>query len=82
MDKKEYKRRMEVLGDQSLQRLQRELKSCNIPVMIVFEGFGGAGKGTQINHLIEPIFPGLHCVFYSGRDAGGAVSSIPVEILE
>ena len=25
--------------------------------MIVFEGFGGAGKGTQINHLIEPMDP-------------------------
>lgn len=56
MDKKEYKRRMEVLGSK-LARLQRELKSCNIPVMIVFEGFGGAGKGTQINHLIEPMDP-------------------------
>ena len=56
MDKKEYKKRMEVLGPK-LARLQRELKSCNIPVMIVFEGFGGAGKGTQINHLIEPMDP-------------------------
>lgn len=56
MDKKEYKKCMEVLGPK-LARLQRELKSCNIPVMIVFEGFGGAGKGTQINHLIEPMDP-------------------------
>ena len=56
MDKKEYKKLMEVLGPK-LARLQRELKSCNIPVMIVFEGFGGAGKGTQINHLIEPMDP-------------------------
>ena len=56
MDKKEYKKRMEVLGPKHA-RLQRELKSCNIPVMIVFEGFGGAGKGTQINHLIEPMDP-------------------------
>ena len=51
-----WKKRMEVLGPK-LARLQRELKSCNIPVMIVFEGFGGAGKGTQINHLIEPMDP-------------------------
>lgn len=56
MDKKEYKKRMEVLKPK-LARLQRELKSCNVPVMIVFEGFGGAGKGTQINHLIEPMDP-------------------------
>ena len=56
MDKKEYKKRMELL-EPKLARLQRELKSCNVPVMIVFEGFGGAGKGTQINHLIEPMDP-------------------------
>ena len=56
MDKKEYKKRMEAL-EPKLARLQRELKSCNVPVMIVFEGFGGAGKGTQINHLIEPMDP-------------------------
>lgn len=56
MDKKEYKKRMEVL-EPKLARLQRELKSCKVPVMIVFEGFGGAGKGTQINHLIEPMDP-------------------------
>lgn len=56
MDKKEYKKRMKVL-EPKLARLQRELKSCNVPVMIVFEGFGGAGKGTQINHLIEPMDP-------------------------
>ena len=35
MDKKEYKKRMEVL-EPKLARLQRELKSCNVPVMIVF----------------------------------------------
>ena len=56
MDKKEYKKRMEVL-EPKLARLQRELKSCNVPVIIVFEGFGGAGKGTQINHLIESMDP-------------------------
>lgn len=67
MDKKEYKKRMEVL-EPKLARLQRELKSCNVPVMIVFEGFGGAGKGTQINHLIEPMEPQrFHCVFYSAE---------------
>lgn len=56
MDKKEYKKRMEVL-EPRLAGLQRGLKSCNVSVIIVFEGFGGAGKGTQINHLIEPMDP-------------------------
>ncbi len=56
MDKKEYRKRMDEL-EAKLSRLQRELKSCNVPVMIVFEGFGGAGKGTQINHLIQAMDP-------------------------
>lgn len=37
--------------------LQRECKSAGIPVMIVFEGVGAAGKGTQINRLIQALDP-------------------------
>ena len=38
-----------------LAQLQRELKNMGVPVMIVFEGFGAAGKGTQINRLIQAL---------------------------
>lgn len=56
MDKKTYKERMEEL-EPRMALLQRELKSKGVPVMIVFEGFGAAGKGTQINRLIQTLDP-------------------------
>ncbi|MGN0252178.1 MAG: phosphate--AMP phosphotransferase [Oliverpabstia sp.] len=60
MDKKAYKERMEEMMPQ-LSRLQRECKELGIPVMIVFEGFGAAGKGVQISKLISSLDPrGFH----------------------
>lgn len=56
MDKKEYKKRMAEL-EPKLSLLQRRLREKGTPIMIVFEGFGGAGKGTQINNLIQPMDP-------------------------
>lgn len=41
--------------------LQRECKERGIPVMIVFEGYGSAGKGAQISELIQALDPrGFH----------------------
>ena len=54
--KKEFKERMEEL-EPRLALLQRELKSKNVPVIIVFEGFDASGKGTQINRLIQTLDP-------------------------
>lgn len=56
LDKKESKKQMDMLGAR-LGELQRECKSLGIPVIIVFEGFGAAGKGTLINCLIRPMDP-------------------------
>ena len=56
LDKQEYKERMAQL-EPKIARLQRELKSKGVPIMIVFEGFGAAGKGTQINRLIQTFDP-------------------------
>lgn len=56
MPKDEYKERMEKMMPE-LSALQRECRALGIPVMIVFEGFGAAGKGVQINHLIEAMDP-------------------------
>ena len=44
MSKEEYKEKMPLL-ESRLGELQRQCKSLGIPVMIVFEGFGAAGKG-------------------------------------
>lgn len=56
MDKETYK---QVIGEQGekLGLLQRQLKEANIPVMVVFEGMGASGKGTQINRLIQALDP-------------------------
>ncbi|MCC8151794.1 MAG: phosphate--AMP phosphotransferase [Lachnospiraceae bacterium] len=56
MTKEDYKKRMEVL-ESELSRLQRECKAAKIPVIIVFEGFGAAGKGYQISRLIHALDP-------------------------
>ncbi|MCI6429436.1 MAG: phosphate--AMP phosphotransferase [Lachnospiraceae bacterium] len=56
MEKEEYKTRMENMMPR-LSRLQRECKELGIPVMIVFEGFGAAGKGVQISKLISALDP-------------------------
>ena len=53
MKRKEFNTVMEEL-DAKLARLQRAAKERGIPVIIVVEGFGAAGKGTLINRLIEP----------------------------
>lgn len=60
IDKKDAKELFEQLGVK-LSRLQRECKEAGIPVMMVFEGIGAAGKGVQINRLIQYLDPrGFH----------------------
>ena len=56
MDKKKQK---EIYEKESarLAVLQRACKAAGMPVMIVFEGLGASGKGTQINRLIQAMDP-------------------------
>lgn len=56
IDKKSYKKMIEPLGV-SLGRLQREVRKLGIPLVVVFEGWDAAGKGTLINELILPMDP-------------------------
>src|SRR5258706_9776037 len=44
-------------ADLKLAALQRQVKALGIPVVIVFEGWSAAGKGTLINELILPLDP-------------------------
>lgn len=41
----------------TLSELQRSAKTLGVPVMIVFEGWDAAGKGTLINELLLPLDP-------------------------
>ncbi|MCD7981649.1 MAG: phosphate--AMP phosphotransferase [Clostridiales bacterium] len=56
MSKEDYHERMEVL-EPELSRLQRECRANHIPIIVVFEGFGAAGKGYQISRLIRALDP-------------------------
>lgn len=56
MGKQEAKELLNAL-DVELSRLQREARALNIPAMVIFEGWGAAGKGTLINRLIQPLDP-------------------------
>ena len=56
VDKNTFKQVMETESGR-LAVLQRECKAAGIPVMIVFEGMGAAGKGVQINRLIQALDP-------------------------
>lgn len=56
LNKKEFQKTIEQL-DMKLADLQRQCKRVGLPVMVIFEGFGAAGKGTLINRLIENLDP-------------------------
>ena len=56
LKKDEAKSMIESL-ERELAVLQREAEALNIPVMIIFEGWGASGKGTLINRLIHPLDP-------------------------
>lgn len=64
--KKEFRTELEK-NSERLALLQRECREAGIPVMILFEGFGAAGKGTQINRLIQPMDPRGFVVHAGGK---------------
>lgn len=66
MKPKEAKRQLEEAGAK-LGWLQRECKKEGIPTIIVFEGMGAAGKGVQINRLIQPLDPRGFAVYTSNH---------------
>ncbi|PIE32430.1 phosphate--AMP phosphotransferase [candidate division KSB3 bacterium] len=56
IEKDEYKAILPEL-ELRLGELQREARALQIPVMVVFEGWDAAGKGTLINRLIQTFDP-------------------------
>jgi polyphosphate:AMP phosphotransferase len=64
--KAEYKR-LKAEADLKLAALQRQSKALGIPIVVVFEGWSAAGKGTLINEMILPLDPRGFSV-YSTRD--------------
>ncbi len=56
LGKKEYNQAMERL-DLRLGELQRALREAAIPVLLVFEGWDAAGKGSTIGRLVQALDP-------------------------
>jgi AMP-polyphosphate phosphotransferase len=56
IDKAAYKARMAELADR-LYRVQQGAWSAGVPVIILFEGWDAAGKGSAIQKLVDPIDP-------------------------
>jgi polyphosphate:AMP phosphotransferase len=56
LSRDEYSRKLKLIWSE-LGFLQREIKEKAIPVLILFEGWEAAGKGTAINSLILPLDP-------------------------
>lgn len=65
--KEEYKEALKRVSAK-LGQLQRECKAAGIPVILVFEGMGAAGKGTQINRLIQALDPRGFSVYASNKN--------------
>ncbi|MFW6264720.1 MAG: polyphosphate:AMP phosphotransferase [Bacillota bacterium] len=56
ISKEEYKKQISDFRKKA-GKLQRQARELNIPIIILFEGWDAAGKGTLINKLIHPLDP-------------------------
>lgn len=56
-EKKEVYKQGQTEKSAELGILQRKLKKAGVPVILLFEGMDAAGKGTQINRLIQALDP-------------------------
>ena len=57
---------------QRLTAQQQEIRNAKLPVIVLVEGWGAAGKGTLINDLISEVDPRFCSVFCSDRELRGA----------
>ena len=68
--KKSLLRKIDEKGEE-LAYLQRKSRELGIPVLVVVEGLSAAGKGTIINHMIQPLDPRgfkVTCIASPNRD--------------
>ena len=65
LDKKEYRALKDALRER-LGQLQRQAKDSDVPVIIVVEGWHGAGKGTQLNKLLLAMDPRSFTLYKTG----------------
>ena len=78
----ELKQRLKA-AEEKLSQQQMKLKEKRLPVLVLIEGWGAAGKGSAIGQIIKnidpPVFQGvLHALHPHG---GGAPPALPVPVL-
>lgn len=56
IEKEAYKETLNLL-ESNLTHLQQKIREAKLPVVIVFEGWSAAGKGTHISRLVNPLDP-------------------------
>jgi len=66
MDKKEYKENLAKM-EATLSQLQQEIREANLPVILVFEGWGASGKGTSIARVANALDPRYFDVRTAGK---------------
>lgn len=66
IEKTEYRKIMEELKIK-LGELQRQAKHMNIPITLVFEGWGASGKGVLLNEFIQALDPRGFSVYPMGH---------------
>lgn len=66
IDKADYKEEIDRL-EEKLNELHQKIQQLKIPVMLVFEGWSAAGKGTLINKILRPLDPRYFNVYTMNR---------------
>lgn len=66
MSSSQYQEEMDKL-EIEIGELQRQAREMEIPIIIIFEGWDAAGKGTLINNLILPLDPRGFKVYTFGK---------------
>ena len=66
IDKKELKAKIEKATER-LSLLERQAREAKIPILITFDGYSAAGKGLQINRLIQAMDPRGFDVYAGGK---------------
>ena len=66
-EKKELKAKI-AKATERLSLLERQAREAKIPILITFDGYSAAGKGLQINRLIQAMDPRGFDVFAFGKE--------------
>lgn len=69
LNTKEQKKKLDELAER-LALLQQQAKMAGLPIVVLFEGWGSAGKGSRISDLVVALDPRLFKVFTTEDPVG------------